>query len=147
MKLNHTTEQIKAVAAELDCGMRAFVHLTSGEFIFVPNADDLIGIDLNAWKDDIKLLKKKAKEYYEIEKWWSSQAFDLMREFAEQLQTNEVLQSKLFKALNKNKPFREFKFVIDNSGEYRQAWFDFKNAWQQEYVARQLGRIFRNSET
>jgi hypothetical protein len=48
------------------------------------------------------------------------------------------LQEKLFNALNRKHPFREFKFVIDNSGEYRNAWFDFKNKQYFEWVENQL---------
>ncbi len=40
-----------------------------------------------------------------------------------------------------NTTFREFKLVIDNSGDFRQQWFDFKNKWQQDFVLRQLNRL------
>lgn len=63
-----------------------------------------------------------------------------MSEFTEQL-TDNNLQSRLLDALRKKKPFREFKFVIDSSGDFRQMWFDFKNKWQQDFVLRQLNRI------
>lgn len=36
--------------------------------------------------------------------------------------------------MNKRRPFREFKFVIDNSGIYREQWFDFKNAQLKQWV-------------
>jgi hypothetical protein len=57
-----------------------------------------------------------------------------MENFAYQLEGNDELRSELFKALNKRKPFREFKWVIDNSGDYRQKWFDFKNAELKQWV-------------
>ncbi len=57
-----------------------------------------------------------------------------MADFAEQLDDSNKLKTKLINALNKRKPFREFKFVIDNSGEYRQKWFDFKNEQLQQWV-------------
>ena len=49
-----------------------------------------------------------------------------MNEFAEQV-ADQNLQSKLLNALSKNKPFKEFKFLIDNDPDYRQQWFDFKS--------------------
>nr|MBP9135252.1 hypothetical protein [Saprospiraceae bacterium] len=66
--------------------------------------------------------------------------FEMMSEFAGQL-TDHNLQSRLLDALRRNKPFKEFKFVIDNSGKCRQQWFDFKNKWQQEFVSKQSNRL------
>jgi len=68
-----------------------------------------------------------------------------MSAFADQL-SDKNLQSRLFDTLRKNKPFKEFKFVIDNSGDFRQQWFDFKNKWQQDFVARQLNRLKLTNE-
>lgn len=132
-----TNEIIKEIADQLDCGLRAFIHKTSGQLLFVPEENDLTDMDLDSWKDDLKLLKKNSKEYHEIEKWSSSDGFEMMSEFANQV-SDSRLQRRLFEALKKNKPFREFKFVIDNSGDFRQQWFDFKNKWQQDFVAKQL---------
>lgn len=132
-----TTEIIKEIAEQLDCGLRGFIHKTSGQLLFVPEENDLTDMDLDPWNDDLKLLKKNSKEYHEIEKWSSSDGLEMMSEFANQVSDNRV-QRRLFEALKKNKPFREFKFVIDNSGDFRQQWFDFKNKWQQDFVARQI---------
>ena len=35
------------------------------------------------------------------------------------------LQQKLINALNKKRPFANFKYIIDNS-VYRQDWFDYR---------------------
>lgn len=132
-----TSEIIREIAEKLDCGFRAFIHKKSGKLLFVPNEDNLIDIDLKPWKEDFKELKKNAANYYEIDRWTTREAFDLMCDFAEQL-TDIKLQNKLFDALENKKPFGRFKMIIDNSGKYRQQWFDFKKKWQQDYVARQL---------
>jgi hypothetical protein len=135
-----TTENIKEIAEQLDCGFRAFIHKTTGQFLFVPDENYLTDIDLDSWDEELEQLENNFTDYYEIDKWTSSEAFETMSEFAEQL-TDSNLQNRLFDALRKNKPFREFKFVIDNSGDYRKQWFDFKNKWQQDFVARQLNRL------
>jgi len=135
-----TTETTKEIAEQLDCGLRAFIHKTSGQLLFVPEENDLTDVDLDPWKDDLELLKKNSKEYHEIEKWTSGDGFEMMSEFANQVSDNNF-QRRLFEALKKNKPFREFKFVIDNSGDFRQQWFDFKNKWHQDFVARQLNKL------
>ena len=48
------------------------------------------------------------------------------------------LQDKLINALNKSKPFRNFKWQIDNSGDYRQQWFDFKKIRYIQLVKEQI---------
>jgi hypothetical protein len=63
-----------------------------------------------------------------------------MSAFANQL-SDKNLQSRLFNTLRKNKPFKEFKYVIDKSGDFRMQWFYFKNKWHQDFVARQLYRL------
>ncbi len=135
-----TTDIIKEIAEQLDCGFRAFIHKTSGQLLFVPDDNNYPDIDLDSWDEELKQLENNFTDYHEIDKWTSREAFETMCEFADQL-TDTNLQSRLFEALKKNKPFREFKFVIDNSGDFRQQWFDFKNKWQQNFVARQLNRL------
>ena len=106
----------------------------------MPDENNLIAIDLEPWKEELEQLENNFTDYYEIDRWTSSEAFEIMSEFADQVSDNN-LQSRLFDALRKNKPFRNFKFVIDNSGYFRQQWFDFKNKWQQDFVARQLNKL------
>ena len=135
-----TIDNIKEIAEQLDCGLRAFIHKTSGQLLFVPDENNLTEIDLAPWDEELEQLENNFTDYYEIEKWTSSEAFEIMSDFTDQVSDNK-LQSRLYDALRKNKPFREFKFVIDNSGTFRQLWFDFKNKSQQDFVARQLNRL------
>jgi hypothetical protein len=135
-----TTDNIKEIAEQLDCGFRAFIHKTTGQLLFVPDENFLTAIDLDSWDEELEQLENNFTDYYEIDKWTSSEAFEIMADFTEQLTENKQLQSRLIVALNKKKPFREFKFVIDYSGDFRQQWFDFKNKWQQDFVERQLNR-------
>lgn len=37
--------------------------------------------------------------------------------------------------------FDEYKFVIDNSGEYRLKWFEFKNRRMEEWVTERFNEI------
>lgn len=135
-----TTEKIKEIAEQLDTGFRAFIHRTTEQLLFVPDENNLIGIDLDPWTEELEQLENNFTDYYEIDKWISSEVFDIMSEFTDQV-SDHKLQNQLIDALRKNKPFREFKLVIDNSGDFRQQWFDFKNKWQQDFVLRQLNRL------
>jgi hypothetical protein len=134
-----TPDDIKEIAEQLDCGFRAYMHTTTGQLLFVPDEDSLPDIELDSWEEELEQIENNGDNYYEFDKWTSNESFEMMSEFAEQL-TDHNLQSRLLDALRRNKPFREFKFVIDNSGKCRQQWFDFKNKWQQDFVARQISR-------
>ncbi len=77
------------------------------------------------------------EQYIEIDAMGSSDSYRVMVDFAEQV-GNPRLQEKLFRALDKRGPFREFKYEIDNSGDYRDEWFAFKNKRYVDWVSLQL---------
>ncbi len=139
------TDNIKEIAEQLDCGFRAFIHKKTGQLLFVPDNNNYPDIDLDSWDEELEQIENNFTDYYEIDKWTSDEAFETMSEFADQL-TDSNLQNRLFDALRKNKPFREFKSVIDNSGDFRQKWFDFIKKWQQDFVERQLNRLKLSDE-
>ena len=60
-----------------------------------------------------------------------------MADFAEVVEDIN-LQKKLINALNRPKPFRNFMWNIDNSGDYRQKWFQFKNKRYIQWVTEQI---------
>jgi hypothetical protein len=129
-----TEQQIKEIAEQLDCGFCSFWQKTTGELLFIPDFNNNPYADTELYADDLEKLDNNFGDYLEIEKPNSSDSFGIMANFTEQLNDNEKLRNKLINALNKKKPFREFKFVIDNSGVYRQQWFDFKNAQLKQWV-------------
>jgi Uncharacterised protein family (UPF0158) len=131
--LTFTKEQIKEIAEQLDCGFRAFYHKQNGELIFVPNTEKYFDMDTDAWQDELDKLDENYLNYKQIEAMESNDSFSVMEDFANQVKDRK-LQEKLFNALNRKHPFREFKFVIDNSGEHRNEWFAFKNYRYIEWV-------------
>ncbi len=137
MKL--TEEQIKEIAENLDMGMRCFCHLKTGEIEATPDffSGDWIGQDTEPWQETLDKLDENWGDYFEFEKMTSNESFEIMTDFAGSVD-NQQLQDRLFKALNKSKPFRNFKWEIDNSGEYRQKWFDYKNQKLIEFVKTQI---------
>lgn len=130
-------QQIKEIAENLDCGFRAFCHETSGELVFIIDTRRFPLVDVEEFEEDMERLDANRDEYVEIEAMSSHDSFQVMVDFAEQL-TNARVQDALFRALNKRGPFREFKFAIDNSGEFRQQWFDFKNQRYIDWVTQQV---------
>ncbi len=134
-----TEEKIREIAENLDVGLRCFYHLKTGEIETTPDFDrnDWFDYDTELWQEILDKLDENRGDYFEFEKMTSHESFEVMADFAETVD-NKKLQDRLYRALNKSKPFRNFKWEIDNSGEYRQKWFDFKNQRLIEFVKNQI---------
>jgi len=135
--INLTQDQIKEIAEELDCGMRCYVNKETGIIKSTPDFDSSLTGDTELWADVLNELDENWDKYIEIERMESHESFDVMADFAESVDSKELRDS-LINALNKKHPFRNFKWVVDNSGPYRQKWFDFKNQRLIEWVKDQL---------
>ena len=129
--------QINEIAEQLDCGFRAFHHKKTGELVFIIDTCRFPAADVDAFEEENERLESNPDEYVEIEAMGSNDSYRAMTDFAEQV-PDTTLQNALFRALNKRGPFREFKFVIDNSGDFRQQWFDFKNQRYIDWVMQQV---------
>jgi hypothetical protein len=134
-----TKDQIKEIAEQLDCGMRCYVDKETGAIQTTPDFDNWYTDD-ELWTNVLNELEKNWDKYVEIERMESHDSFDLMADFAESVDSRELRDS-LINALNKKHPFRNFKWVVDNSGKYRQKWFDFKNQRLIEWVEKKLDEI------
>ena len=137
---NIPTDSIKEIAEQIDCGFRAYIHKTTHALLFIPDEDSIVDVDFDFWTEELEQLENNQADYVEVNKWSSSEVFKSMQEFSE-LVSDAKHQNRLFDALRKNKPFREFNFVIDHSGDLRQEWFDFKNKWQMDFVAKRLNSL------
>ncbi len=135
MKL--TDKQIDEIADNLDSGMKCFYNLKTGEIKTIINIDNWIGADEEPWEEDIKEIEENWDNYVEFEGMSTHESFRIMADFAENID-NDKLQERLINALNKSKPFGNFKWQIDNSGDYRQEWFDFKKACYIDWVKKQI---------
>ncbi len=139
--MNITEDQIKEIAELIDCGYRCFIHKQTGELISVPDLFKYPEMDMEAWSEENEKLENDFLDYIQVEPLESYNSFQIMENFAESLDDSNRLKDRLFEALNRKKPFREFKYVIDNSGEYRQQWFDFKNACLKDWVRKSVEHI------
>lgn len=135
--LQLTAEQINEIAEELDCGLRCFVHKTTGVFKSIPKDDDMEDMELESWEEDIEEVEENVSDYFEFERMPSSEAFRVMEDFAETIDDGK-LKDKLLRILSRPKPFRFFKDEIDNSGPYRDQWFAFQDERNRKWVEEQL---------
>lgn len=140
--MKFTELQIIEVADNLDCGMRCFCNLKSGEIKTVMNFDSWIGADEEPWEEEIRAIEENWTDFYEFEGMSSHDSFSIMADFTDTVDNRE-LQNKLINALNRSKPFRNFKCQIDNSGPYRQKWFDYKKMRFMELVKDQIDYLNR----
>lgn len=74
--------------------------------------------------------------YEQIYNLSSNESYDMMKDFADSL-TNDQLQKKLYNALDNRKPFRNFKFIIENS-EAREDWFEFRTKTIRRHFESQI---------
>lgn len=136
-----TNQQINEIAQDLDCGFKCYLNKKTGELISIPDELKNPEMDTEDWLDEIEKIENNIDNYYEIDPLKSSDSFKIMEDFAYTLDDSNSLKDKLIQALSKRKPFREFKFVIDNSDKYRQKWFDFKNQELQNWVSEKVNEI------
>jgi hypothetical protein len=134
--INLTKDQIKEIAEQLDCGNRCYINKETGDIKTTPDFDNGYA-DEELWADVLEELEENWDKYIQIEKMESHESFELMADFAESVDSKELRES-LINALNRKHPFRNFKWVVDNSGPYRQKWFDFKSQRLIEWVKDQL---------
>jgi hypothetical protein len=126
-----TQEQIKEVAEMLEIGFTAYWNKKTNELLFIgESANDLD----EGFQEDLKKLKDGRKDYIEIPRLESWESFKIMEQFVDELPDSLELKNELIVCLNQKHPFKHFKFAIDDSGDYREKWFDFKSEWMQNYV-------------
>jgi len=135
-----TKDQIKEIAEQLDCGMRCYINKETGEIKTVLNFESWQTDDREPWEDVLNELDENWDKYFEIERMESHESFKIMADFTETIDSRE-LRDKLINALNRKHPFQNFKWVLDNSGPFRQQWFDFKNQRNIEWVENKLDEI------
>lgn len=128
---------LKEIADYLDVGMRCFINKETGPLVTIPDSDSWVGFDEELWEDVTNELEENWDKYVDLPGMESHESFDLVADFTETI-NDEDLRTALINVLNKRHPFRNFKWVIDNSGPYRQKWFDFKNQRLIHWVKDQL---------
>jgi hypothetical protein len=136
-----TDDKIKEIAEQLDCGFRCFIHKQTEELLFIPDTLKNPEMDSDAWEEENDKLENNFFDYFEIETLQSNNSFQIMEDFVDTLDNFNRLKERLYSALNKPKPFRNFRNEIDYSGESRQKWFDFKIQWLMDWVRKELERF------
>ena len=140
-RIEPTEAQIKEIAENFDIGMLTYLNIRTGEIEAIPDFDELDEID-SVWQESMDKVEENPDDWVAFEKFESWESYKMMERFIATVD-DEKLSNQLNTALQKRKPFSSFKWVIDDAGEYRQQWFDFKENFQINHVRRQIKRHFR----
>ena len=132
-----TEKQIEKIADYLESGLRCFYNLRSGEIKSILNFNSWVGADEEPWEEELEEIDEHWNDYFEFVGFESHESFQIMADFAESIEDHR-LQNRLIDALNKRKPFQHFKWEIDNSGKFRQQWFDYKKMCYIQWVKEQI---------
>ena len=130
MKLSN--KKIKEIAEKLDCGMICYINLKTNEIQSIIDLNDLYLEEEEHWKEDLDE-EEDWESYIKIEKMPSRDAFLIMEDFTDQV-SNKEIRNRLIYALNRSKPFKNFKYEVDYNEEVREKWFKFKAYRYEEWV-------------
>lgn len=138
---------VKTIAENIDAGLVCFLNFDTLEIEEFPQEmlDDPEEFEAMTGEsfESLNFKHLEWKKYAKFEPLKSFESFEIMIDF-----TNTVddvrLNEKLNNALNHERPFANFKAIIENSG-YRQKWFDFKQIFIENQVKDQLSlELFEN---
>ena len=113
--------------------MRCFYNIETGKIKTILDVNSWEYADEEPWIEESNKINKNIDDYYEFERFKSFESFQIMVDFTEQVEDNE-LKTKLNSALSNNKPFQNFKWQIHNSGEQRREWFEYKKLRYVRFV-------------
>ncbi|MXN91378.1 hypothetical protein GR160_09065 [Flavobacterium sp. Sd200] len=131
-----TPQQIQQIVEQLQIGMQCYLHIKTGEIIFVPDEDRIDYV--KPWEELYKKIEN-SYSYREIERPGSRDQFIFMEDFVLDLPDGKR-KSELLDILDDEKPFRNFKKYIEQS-EIRNDWFAFNNQKLTEWVIEEVRSI------
>ena len=140
-----TDNKINEIYQDLDCGMICYYNPLTEEIKSHPDFDSNIFAEEEMWEDVVNEIDVNRDKYIRFEPMATNEYFKMMEGFIDSID-NLRLKERLINALNKPKPFRNFKYEIDNSGDYRQRWFDYKEQKYCELIKYQIDALNFNED-
>jgi Uncharacterised protein family (UPF0158) len=138
MTVNITTDKIKNIAQELDCGMKCFYHIATGDIESYPDeSKGYAGFEEEFWEDIIKKVKKNRKQYISFEGMESHESFRMMETFIGNIEDPKT-KTYFEEAIGRRKPFQQFKACLHEYDGLQQQWYEFKDEQLIKWVEEQL---------
>jgi len=135
-----TGKQIEEIAGEIECGIDCYIHTETGEVVSIPN--ELL--DEGVFRHELEKIEKYQESYLLIEPLDPHDSFKIMEDFTYTVE-DEVMKERLQTALERPKPFANFRFDLDSSPELKKKWYEYKHQKCIEHVRLMLR--FLSSET
>jgi hypothetical protein len=110
-----------------------YIHKDTGEIISLPDPMHFMDFEEDLWEPEYSNVQNNPDDYHAVEQWTTGEAFERMARFADQVR-DAGLKKRLLNALDQKKPFQRFRSIVDDAGDYRQEWFQFRDMAQQAYV-------------
>lgn len=126
---------LKEISEELLCGSKVFLHRETGDIITIRDVDLFLD-ETDPWEDDRRKVDVERDKYLEFNPMESRESYQIMQDFIDQLDDGR-LADRLFNAIQKKRPFANFKAEIDHSGPYREMWFHFRDQCYLEWTREQ----------
>jgi len=137
MHIEISKEVIKDIADKLDCGFVCYYHIKNKNVVDIPEFAFDDPEQEEFWGNDINEIETNYDKYVEIAPPSSDKSFIFMEQFIETID-DLTLRNRFENAINKSRPFENFKCLINDSGDYTRKWFDFKNEKLMEIVESEI---------
>jgi hypothetical protein len=122
----------------LDCGIVSYVHKKTKAVIQLLDVDaDEFYATTGEVQEGQEEVDNNYSDYLKIDKMSSHEAYQIMEAFTDEV-SDIRMRVKLMDALEKRKPFQNFKYEVDCNEEIRQQWFKFKAEQYIDYVESEL---------
>lgn len=131
-----TNEQLEKIANEINSGCKCYIHKQTGEIKAILDFDDLYDSE-ELIEEEMKEIEANISDYFLVEKMSSSESFEIMESFLPKIASRKK-KEQVLNALNRRRPFANFKQEVEYDGKYRQLWFDHRERKQIEHVRNQL---------
>ena len=136
---------IDGIAQSIDAGLVCYINMQTMEIIeiykemfdvydfdFEGKEEDEIDEVAKALKNNLDKIVSWTKKIV-IEPLYSNESFKIMEYFIGDIIPEGSFQKKLYNAINRCKPFANFRYIVDDS-EYLQDWYDYKQNYLEKYV-------------
>lgn len=131
------------IAGWIEAGMICYYHKKTGETEIHPDMNNA-GVQEDFWQELFDKIEADKENYAEFRPMHSSEAYQLMVDFAHQLEESPLKHELLYR-LDNPKPFHHFKHIIDDSPQ-RSHWFDFRLNAHKSFVEKQWEEMESGAE-
>ncbi|MCP4176675.1 MAG: hypothetical protein GY756_02820 [bacterium] len=137
---------ISGISEEFEIGgFYIYLNKKNGKLAKLPKNDFLLSYTekeiTELYKKDIKEIEENKDDYIKIKEMPHKIAYDIMKEFVDEVIEDDNLKNRLTYALNKREPFEKFTYEIEYYEKYMNLWLEFKKRRLKEWIENQLDEV------